>query len=175
MGKDSVAVRIAGHEYKIRSDGDVDALREIAGYVDRAMERVRERTGTVDTLDVAVLTCLNLAREIMALHEEQVPAGSTVVVENKLRSLIERVETSLGGVAAISEEVSEAASDAGHADEASETGTSPEAPRTLDLRGVEALRDRTAARNNEIEASAAAAEEALPEARVAAGGRERAS
>jgi cell division protein ZapA (FtsZ GTPase activity inhibitor) len=174
MGKDSVAVRIAGHEYKIRSDGDVDALREIASYVDRAMARVRERTGTVDTLDVAVLTCLNLAREIMALHEEQVPAGSTAVAENKLRSLIERVETSLGRASAISEEVSEAASDAGHADGASETGTSLEAPRTLDLPGVEALRDRTAARNHEIEA-AAAAEEAVPEARVAAGGRERAS
>ena len=71
MGKDSVAVRIAGHEYKIRSDGDVDALREIASYVDRAMARVRERTGTVDTLDVAVLTCLNLAREIMARHEHR--------------------------------------------------------------------------------------------------------
>ena len=85
MGKDSVAVRIAGHEYKIRSDGDVDGLREIASYVDRAMARVRERTGTVDTLDVAVLTCLNLAREIKALHEEQVPAGSTAVAENKLR------------------------------------------------------------------------------------------
>ena len=63
----SVAVWIAGHEYRIRSDGDDEGLIRIAGYVDRAMQRVRERTGTVDSLDVAVLTCLNLAREILEL------------------------------------------------------------------------------------------------------------
>ena len=90
-----VAVRIAGHEYKIRSDGDGEALREIAGYVDRAMNRVRERTGTVDTLDVAVLTCLNLAREILALHDQQKPDGATVVEAGELQGLIDRVESML--------------------------------------------------------------------------------
>ena len=66
MSKKSIAVQIAGHKYKILSDGDGESLREIAGYVDAAMNRVRERTGTVDTLDIAVLTALNLAREIIA-------------------------------------------------------------------------------------------------------------
>ena len=93
MAKDSVAVRIAGHEYRLRSGGDADSLREIAGYVDRAMARVRERTGTVDTIDVAILTCLNLAREILSLHEGQVPSGATAIDEEKLRSLIDRVES----------------------------------------------------------------------------------
>ena len=90
-----VAVRIAGHEYKVRSENDPEALREIAGYVDRAMNRVRERTGTVDTFDVAVLTCLNLAREILSLREARTPAGSTAVEEDKLQGLIERVEEAL--------------------------------------------------------------------------------
>ena len=49
MSKRSVAVQIAGQEYRIRSDADEDALHRLAGYVDRAMGRVRERTGTVDS------------------------------------------------------------------------------------------------------------------------------
>ena len=70
MSRDVVDVRIAGHDYKIRTETDADLIREIAGYVDRAMNKVRDRTGTVDTLDVAVLTCLNLAREILTLRDE---------------------------------------------------------------------------------------------------------
>ena len=91
-GRRSVAVRIAGQDYKIRSDGDEEALVRIAGYVDRAMQHVRERTGTVDSLDVAVLTCLNLSREILALHEHR----SSGIADEKLRILIERVESAVG-------------------------------------------------------------------------------
>ena len=192
MSKDSVAVRIAGHEYKIRSGGDDESLREIAGYVDRAMARVRERTGTVDTVDVAVLTCLNLAREILARHEEKVPSGATAVEENKLRNLIERVETSLGQPPSISGKASEArggdspdsAADNGD-EQAEKRNLQVEVePRTLELPPVEALRDRASARNAEASLSSSSSSSlpsslessaALPEKRVASGGRDRAS
>jgi hypothetical protein len=123
------------------------------------------------------LTCLNLAREILSLHEEQVPAGSTPIDEDKLRGLIERVEASLGQPSATSEEASEAqpASESGQAEQAIDASAPLQAPRTLDLPSVEALRDRASARSDEAGASATASEEALPEARAAAGGRERAS
>jgi cell division protein ZapA (FtsZ GTPase activity inhibitor) len=174
MGKDSVAVRIAGHEYKIRSGGDAEALREIASYVDRAMARVRERTGTVDTIDVAVLTCLNLAREIISLHEDRVPSGATAVDGDKLRSLIERVESSLGQAPLVS--VSEEGSGAGQgepSDSAERKGE--EESRTLELPPVEALRDRAAARNDDSEVTEATIASSEPERRVASGGRDRAS
>lgn len=87
----TVSVRIAGHEYRIRGEGDEEGLVRIAGYVDRAMERVRARTGTVDSLDVAVLTCLNLAREILAIHEQRTGEADEV----RIRSLIDRVEAVL--------------------------------------------------------------------------------
>lgn len=151
-----VAVRIAGHEYKIRSDGDPEALREIAGYVDRAMARVRERTGTVDSLDVAVLTCLNLAREILALREARTPEGSTAIEDDKLKTLIEQVEAALivkPPTARTSEDL----------DPAQEGGVT-----TLDLPSVESLRDRS-------EAEAEESAEAVSAPRVAAGGRDRAS
>ncbi len=148
-----VAVRIAGHEYKIRSEGDPEALREIAGYVDRAMNRVRERTGTVDTFDVAVLTCLNLAREILSLREARTPAGSTAVEEGKLRRLIERVEEAL---------LVKPEPVVGEAAPAEEAGGAT----TLELPSVESLREADASTEGDAE---------LAPPRVAAGGGDRAS
>jgi len=160
MSKESVAVRIAGHNYKILSDGDAGQLRKIAKHVDEAMDQVRKRTGTVDTLDVAVLTCLNLAREVLAVRDQQ--NGS--VEEDRMRALIERVETILGGEVAIRDSAT------GEGRAAAEAG---ESARTLDLPSVEALRDRTTAAPGANELDPADA--SMPEARVAAGGRERAS
>ncbi len=47
----------------------------VAELVDRTMHRVRERTGTVDTLDVAVLAALNIASDLLAARRSQ-PAAS---------------------------------------------------------------------------------------------------
>lgn len=161
----AVAVLIAGHEYKIRSDGDDAGLVRIAGYVDQAMERVRAKTGTVDSLDVAVLTCLNLAREILALHGQR----SDSAPEEKLRSLIERVEAVVGVQARDRREHRDATLDP-------QTGAIPvaEAPpltqRTLELPSVEALRDRMP---TGVPSDGPAAHEHAPQARAAAGGRDR--
>ncbi|MGB0621121.1 MAG: cell division protein ZapA [Myxococcota bacterium] len=146
-----VTVRIAGHEYKIRSDGDPDGLKEIAGYVDRAMARIRERTGTVDSFDVAVLTCLNLAREILALREARTPEGSTAIEDEKLRSLIEQVEAAL-----ITKPANPVVKET--------VETAPEASqgaKTLELPSPDSLREREAA---------TASEQALEAPRAAAGG-----
>jgi len=155
----SVAVRIAGHEYKIRSDGDEDGLVRIAGYVDQAMERVRERTGTVDSLDVAVLTCLNLAREILAIHGQR----SSVMEDEKLRSLIDRVESAL----AVRENAGRDAS-VDESDRPSEAADSR--PRTLDLPSVESLRERLPSPSA---SGVDRVSQAAPQARLAAGGRDR--
>jgi cell division protein ZapA (FtsZ GTPase activity inhibitor) len=166
MSKKSVAVRIAGHEYKILTEGDGDGLRQIAKDVDRAMARVRERTGTVDTLDVAVLTCLNLAREIIDLKDRPTELAS----DDRLRGLIHRVEELLPQAlrSAIDDEST------GSAAETEAKNSSPtETPRTLDLPSVEALLERSSSRTV---SSADHAGSSMPEPRVAAGGgRERAS
>ena len=60
--KATVSVRIRGQEFRIRSDDDEESLQRVAGYLDETMKTVERRTGTVDSLDVALLTALNLAR-----------------------------------------------------------------------------------------------------------------
>jgi len=160
MSKRSIAVRIAGHEYKILTEGDGHSLRQIAADVDRAMKRVRDRTGTVDTLDVAVLTCLNLAREIIDLRSQ----SNAVDTDKRLRGLIDRVEALLPERKAASGTAENAEA------EADQKTRSQDEARTLDLSSFETLRERSTASQG-----AAAESSGTPMPRVAAGGRDRAS
>ena len=175
-GRPSVAVRIAGHEYKIRSDGDEAGLVQIAGYVDRAMQRVREKTGTIDSLDVAVLTCLNLAREILAIHDQR----ASGVDAEKIRQLIEMVESVVSG------RVEGEQTDGTVASHESHPTVAESRSRTLELPSVEDLRERmpskttansaaNIAANNAANSASESADPhlAVAPARAAAGGRDR--
>ena len=97
--KRSVAVQLRGQEFRIRSDEDEAALQRIAGYVDETMAHIEQRTGTVDTLNVALLTALNLARELVDLREGRRRVAGSGVDDERLRSLIELAETALGPAA----------------------------------------------------------------------------
>jgi len=91
----TVAVRLRGKEYRVRSDEDEETLQRVARYLDETLSKVEEKTGTVDTLDAALLTALNLAREIVAIREGRRPGGSGAVETDRLRSLIELAESGL--------------------------------------------------------------------------------
>ena len=57
----------------------------MAEIVDTTMKRIEQRTGAVDSLDVAMLTALNLAREVIEVRRSR-PSMP------RLRALIERAE-----------------------------------------------------------------------------------
>ena len=92
--KSTVSVRIRGQEFRIVSDDDAETLQRVAGYLDETMRTVEKRTGTVDSLDAALLTGLNLARELVRIREERAP-GEAGVPPERLRSLTDRVEAML--------------------------------------------------------------------------------
>jgi cell division protein ZapA (FtsZ GTPase activity inhibitor) len=87
-----VSVRIRGRDFRIRSAEDEQALRRVAGYLDETMSKVEERTGTVDSLGVALLTALNLAREVLELRDGGAAVGADPA---RLRALIELAEGAL--------------------------------------------------------------------------------
>lgn len=91
MSKRSIAVRIAGHEYRIKSEEDEAHLHEVARYVEDTMDRIRQRTGAVDSLEVALLASLNLARDLLDARQ----VGNAAPPPSELRGLIERVELAL--------------------------------------------------------------------------------
>ena len=103
-----VSVQMGGHEYRIRSDADPAWLQRVAAHVDESMERIRTRTDTVDSLAIATLAALNIARELLELKKRGGGAVSSVAAATpaaatapgadalRLRALIEQAEAAAG-------------------------------------------------------------------------------
>ena len=87
--KRSVSVRILGHEYRIRTDADPADLSGVARLVDETMGRLRDRTGVIDSLDLAIMAALNLARDLVA---ERLARMGDESDGERVRVLAERVE-----------------------------------------------------------------------------------
>jgi cell division protein ZapA (FtsZ GTPase activity inhibitor) len=94
--KRAVAVRIRGQEFRVLTDHDEAWLQRVAGYLDDTLASVEERTGTVDSLDVALLTALNLARELVEIRERGPIPSPNGPEAARLRGLIELAESALG-------------------------------------------------------------------------------
>jgi cell division protein ZapA (FtsZ GTPase activity inhibitor) len=93
--KRAVAVRIRGQEFRVLTDDDEDWLQRVAGYLDQTMASVEERTGTVDSRDVAMLTALNLARELVEFRERGPIPSPKGPEAARLRGLIDLAESAL--------------------------------------------------------------------------------
>ena len=96
MSKRTVPVEIQGQEYRIRSDSDASTIRRAAALVDETMAKVRDRTGTVDTLDIAVLTALNIANHLISLRDAADPASQGEAIRpGQLGELIDLLEAAI--------------------------------------------------------------------------------
>lgn len=87
-----VSIRVLGQEYRIRTDADPAELQRVAGLVDETMGRLRDRTGAVDSLDLAMMTAVNLARDLLA---ERTVRRSGSAPSDRVRKLSERIEAAL--------------------------------------------------------------------------------
>ena len=92
--KQTVIVTIRGKEFRVLGDEDAESLQRVAGYLDETMKSLEQRTGTVDSLEIALLTGLNLARELVRIREGR-GAGRVGAPEASLRALTDRVEAEL--------------------------------------------------------------------------------
>jgi cell division protein ZapA len=96
--KASVSIQIRGREFRIRTDDDEASLQRVASYLDETMSMVEKKTGTVDSLNLALLSALNLARELVELRGQPNTSpgrGSAGVDLERLESLIELAESAL--------------------------------------------------------------------------------
>lgn len=90
-----IAVRILGREYLIKNDAEAANVERAAGLVDATMEKIRRRTGRVDSLHVAVLAALNMANRLIALRDEAGTARGQRIDAERARGLIELIESVL--------------------------------------------------------------------------------
>ena len=66
----AIPIHIYGKTYFIKqSPGNLN-LQELADYVDKKMSGLGEMKSVSSTLDLAVLTCLNIAQELFELKKE---------------------------------------------------------------------------------------------------------
>jgi cell division protein ZapA (FtsZ GTPase activity inhibitor) len=92
--KRSVSIRVLGQEYRIRSDAQPAELQRVADLVGETMGRLRDRTGAVDSRDLAMMTAVNLARDLLAERSlRRVGAAASP----RIRTLADRVEAVLRG------------------------------------------------------------------------------
>ncbi len=99
--RSAIPVRILGKEYLIRGEAeDAHGIQRAAAVVDDTMANIRERTGRVDSLEIAVLAALNIANHLVSLRASKEEEGAQQVDPEELRGLIERIETVLQSNAA---------------------------------------------------------------------------
>lgn len=91
--KRSVAVSIRGRELHVKTAGNGEELQRIASYLDETMAQVERRTGTADSVDIALLTALNLAREVVQLRDGDRTQSPQQV--EQLRAIIDLAESAL--------------------------------------------------------------------------------
>jgi cell division protein ZapA len=97
MGKERlVEIRVFGQTYTVKTDADENYIQEVAKYVNEKMEEVLKKTKSVSTLNVAILTALNIADDL--LKEKERRTSLLQEVEAKSKDLAEKIDVKIGGV-----------------------------------------------------------------------------
>ena len=88
--KKQVTVHIAGQRYVLRSDGDDEAVKELATYVDARIRDIQRQTRTADTQALATLAALQIAEELFGEREAQ--AALKKKIRDKGQALLQFLE-----------------------------------------------------------------------------------
>jgi cell division protein ZapA len=87
-------VEVFGQKLGLRADGDEARLHELARFVDQRMREVADRSSSVDTVKIAVLTALNIADELYEERETDQDARQTKL-EKQAERLVLRLEEAM--------------------------------------------------------------------------------
>jgi cell division protein ZapA len=64
MGKERlVEIKVFGQMYTVKSDAEEEHIQEVTRYVNEKIDEVLKKTRSVSTMNVAILTALNIADE----------------------------------------------------------------------------------------------------------------
>ncbi|MDI6704287.1 MAG: cell division protein ZapA [bacterium] len=79
-------VEIFGSVYTIKGDEDPEYIIRLTNYVDREMRSITEKTSTVSTTKVAILTAINITDRLFKIKN---------TVEEKVSELIKKIDAKL--------------------------------------------------------------------------------
>ena len=87
-------VEIFGQRLGLRADGDEARVQEIARFVDFRMREVADRSSSVDTVKIAVLTALNIADELFQERETDQDTRQ-MRLEKQAQRLVKKIEVAM--------------------------------------------------------------------------------
>ena len=97
MGKERlVEIKVFSQTYTVKTDAEEDYIQEVAKYVNEKMEEVLKKTKSVSTLNVAILTALNIADDLLKEKEKRLALRREVEVKSK--DLAEKIDIKIGGI-----------------------------------------------------------------------------
>ena len=96
MGKErSVEIKVFGQTYTVKTDAEEGHIQEVARYVNEKMNEVLKKTRSVSTLNVAILTALNIADDLLKEKENRVAILREIEVRSK--DLADKIDIQIGG------------------------------------------------------------------------------
>ena len=87
-------VEIFGQRLGLRADGDEARVQEIARFVYFRMREVADRSSSVDTVKIAVLTALNIADELFQERESDQDTRQKRL-EKQAKRLVTKIEEAM--------------------------------------------------------------------------------
>jgi cell division protein ZapA len=98
MGRERlVEIKVFGQTYTVKTDAEEDYIQEVAKYVNEKMDEVLKKTKSVSTLNVAILTALNIADDLLREKEKRVALLREV--DAKSRDLGKKIDIEMGEIA----------------------------------------------------------------------------
>jgi cell division protein ZapA len=88
-----VEIKVFGQTYTVKTDVEEDHIQEVARYVNKKMDDVLKKTRSISTLNVAILTALNLADDL--LKEKAKREDLLREIEMKSKDLAEKIDLRL--------------------------------------------------------------------------------
>ncbi len=88
--KKAIEVSIMGQKFAVKSDSNEDYVVEVAGYVDNKVNEVLGNTKSVASMQVALLTAMNIADEFFKFRNDK--AERLGKVEKKIQDMIELID-----------------------------------------------------------------------------------
>ena len=89
-------IQIFGKTYNLKSSSDKGETEEVAVYVDSKMRELAEMSSKTPTLDLAVLTALNIAQELIELQKQTDTKNQET--EDKIGRLVAALENELQSI-----------------------------------------------------------------------------
>ena len=90
-----VEIKVLGQTYTVKTDSDENHIQEVARYVNEKIEEILRKTKSVSSLNVAILTALNIADDLLKEKEKRLALLKEVGIKSK--DMVEKINLSLAG------------------------------------------------------------------------------